>query len=134
MVDETSTCRGDEQPDSTRCQTANWTKNSVRDIVLCLVVSLRLAIKKAAKKAAQFAAHVPEIVALMCRGRADIVVSSGQAWNFPSLPVEPQVSQWPRVTANIIETADGYHGPLLALMSNGAVYREATVYNAMSRK
>ena len=134
MVDETSTCRGDEQPDSTRCQTTNWTKNSVRDIVLCLVVSLRLAIKKAAKKAAPFAAHVPEIVALMCRGRADIVASSGQAWNFPSLPVEPQVSQWPRVTAIVIETADGYHGPLLALMSNSAVYREATVYNAMSRK
>jgi hypothetical protein len=130
MAAEAFTRRADEQLESILYESANWTVNSVQGVVLCEVASLRLAIENAA----QFAAHVPEIVALMCRGRADIVVSSGQAGNFPSLPVEPQVSQWPRVTAVIIETADGYHGPLLALMSNGAVYREATVYNAMSRK
>jgi hypothetical protein len=130
MVAETSICRGDEQQKSTRYRTASWTKYGVRDEVLCSVVSLLLAIKKAAR----LAAHGPESFALICRGRAEVVVLSGQARNFPSLPVEPQVSQWPRVTAIIIETADGYHGPLLALMSNGAVYREATVYNAMSRK
>jgi len=130
MVAETSICRGDEQQKSTRYRTANWTKYGVQDEVLCSVVSLHLAIKKAA----QLAAHGPENFALICRGRAEVVVLSGQAWKLPKLPVESRFSQWPRSAAVIIETAVDYRGPLLASMSNGAVYREARVYNAMSRK
>jgi hypothetical protein len=130
MVAETSICRGDEQQKSPRYQTVNWTKYSVRDVVLCSVVSLLFAIKKAA----QFSAHGPEVFALMCRGRAEVVVLSGQAWKFPNLTDESQVSHWPRVTAVIIEPADDCDGALSALMPNGAVCREATVYNAMLPK
>jgi len=125
MVAATFTCRDDEQLGSTRYETANWTKNDV----LCSVVTLRLTIEKAT----QFTAHGREVIALMCKGRSDIVALPGHAWKLTSLCVEPQASQGPRVGALIIETADGCDGPLTALIPNGALCREAIVANAMLR-
>jgi hypothetical protein len=48
MVAETSTCRGDEQPEFHRYPAENRTEYGVPDTILCSVVGLRFAIEKEA--------------------------------------------------------------------------------------
>ena len=127
MVAETSICRGNEQHNSTCHRTENWTKYGVRDLVLRSVASLRLPIENAAP----FAANGRDVIALKNRGHSEIVVLPSQTRKSPKLPVGSQGSQWPHVAAVIIEPADGCDGPLSALMPNGAIWREAKLYNAM---
>jgi hypothetical protein len=125
MIAETSTRRGDEQPELTR----HYGKlDEERRFVLCRVSPARN------EKATQFAAHGREVVALTGTRPPEIAVSSGQVQKLTNLLVEFQVSPWPRVAVVIIDTADGCDGPLLALLLNGAAYREAAMYNAMLRK
>ena len=126
MVAETSTRRGDEQPEPTRHEMAKWTKTIVLYSVACL--------RPAIEKATQLASNGREVVALMRTRPSEIVVSSGQVQKMTNRLIESQVSPWPRVAVVIIDTADGCDCPLSALMPNGAVHREATVNNAMLRK
>jgi hypothetical protein len=130
MVAAASTRRSDGQLESIRYETANQTVNGVQGMVLCEVATLQLAIEKAAR----FAVRVREVVALR-RGRpAEIVVLAGQFRKLTRLEVGWQISSWPRVAALTSESADDFDGPLLALMPNCAVYREATAWNAIFRK
>jgi hypothetical protein len=118
MVAETSTCRDDERLGSTRCQTAIAIKNNV----LCSVVSLWRTIEKAT----QFTAYGQEVIALMCKGRSDIIALPDQAWKL----TKPQVFQRTNFYIVMVKTADGCHRPLIP---NGALCREVTVSNAMLR-
>jgi len=122
--------RSGEQLESIRYETANQTVNDVQGMVLCEVAALQLTIEKAG----QFTVRGREVVALI-RGRpAEIVVLSGQVRKLTNLEVESQISPWPRVATCTGETADNFDGPLPALIPNGAVYREATVQNAVFQK
>src|SRR5476649_1222697 len=127
MIPEIITRRSDEQLEFLLCETANWTVNGAHGVDFHEVASPRPAIEKAT----QLAARGREVVALMRTRPPEIVVSWGQGRNLTNPLVESQVSPWPHIAVVIIDTADGCDGPLSALIPNGAVYREAIVYNAM---
>lgn len=74
MVAEISNRRSDGQLELILYETANWTVNGRQGVIFCEVASLRAAIDRAA----EFAAKGREIMALVRRGPAEIVVFSGQ--------------------------------------------------------
>jgi len=129
MIPEIITCRRDKQLEFILYETVNWTVNGAHGVAFHEVASPRLAIEKAT----QLAARGREVVAFT-RTRPLKLGAPDQVRKLTNLLVESLVSPWPRVAAVIIDTADGYDDPLSALMPNGAVYREAIVYNAMLPK
>jgi hypothetical protein len=74
MFTEASTSRGDRHLGLILHETANWTVNGRQDVVFCEVASLRLALDKAA----ELTAEGREVVALVRKRPAEIVVSLGQ--------------------------------------------------------
>jgi hypothetical protein len=84
MVAAQSNRRSDGQLGLILYETANWTVNGRQGVVFCEVASLRIAIDEAL----EFTARGHDVVALVRRRPAEIVVFSGQVRKLEDLSLE----------------------------------------------
>jgi hypothetical protein len=127
MVAMTSRRRSDEQLEFVLYETANWMVYGGQGLVLCEVASLRLAIEKAA----EFAARGREVVAVVRRPSAEIVVFSGQLRKLTNLLSESRNSE-ARCKLGHANRVSGPPlndslGALIGFEGPRSIYREARV-------